>query len=419
MKRPGASRLHVGFFVSTYPTTSETFIWIQITSLLERGHRAVIFADRSRDEDRDPSVRDRYSALDPFVRYRTQGGIPSRMTKVRDVVSVLGCAIRHDLRALRLLRRGVGRRVRMDALGLLREQPMDVLHCHYGPLGVRAVAARAAAGLSVPIVVQFHGHDLSRHLRTYGPGVYTTLPKNVDIALPVAERWIPVLREIGFPPEKIVVHRVGIDSELFAPPEDRDYRPPLRLLSVCRLVPKKGLHIALRAIAGVLEDGRSATYTIVGDGPLRRELEELTRSLGIGGSVRFYGTLPSERVSELMAASHVFLAPSVTAADGDQEGTPTGVIEAMATGLPVIASRHSGIPELVVDGVTGWLVDEGDVSGLAAAITHACASTESALDDLAEMGERGRDRVLACFDIRPLTDRLEGLYLGVTGRSDA
>ncbi|HEX5633749.1 MAG TPA: glycosyltransferase, partial [Gemmatimonadales bacterium] len=211
----------------------------------------------------------------------------------------------------------------------------------------------------------------------------------------------------------IVVHPTGIDLRRFT------FRPPVppvegeavRLVSVARLYEKKGLAYAIAAVGRLRDAGVPVRYDIAGDGPMRAQLEGTIASRGLGDVVHLRGTMPHLEVRDLIDRSHLLLAPSVVAADGDEEGLPTVIKEAMAVGLPVVATRHSGIPELVIDGETGRLVPERDDEALACAVR----------DLLAERGRwgtyaaEGRAHVEREYDIERLNDRLVKLLRGMIG----
>jgi glycosyltransferase involved in cell wall biosynthesis len=137
------------------------------------------------------------------------------------------------------------------------------------------------------------------------------------------------------------------------------------IVQACRLVPKKGLSTALRAFARFIERFPKAKFLIAGDGPLLRELEELVRQLGLQQRVTFLGFLSQNDLRVLYEKGHIFMHPSELPPDANQEGVPNSMLEAMSSGLPVVATRHGGIPEAVTDGVNGLLVPERDDEGLA------------------------------------------------------
>jgi colanic acid/amylovoran biosynthesis glycosyltransferase len=199
----------------------------------------------------------------------------------------------------------------------------------------------------------------------------------------------------------------GVDLTLFAPPTAAALAGrETRLVTTSRLVPKKGVEYGIRAAAALSKAGHAVQYTIVGDGQLRPHLEQLAFRLGAERIVRFLGWQRQPEVAAILADSDILLAPSVTAPDGDQEGIPVAIMEAMAMALPVVSTWHGGIPELVRDGVTGILVREGDTETLAAGVARLIEHPEVR----AAMGQAGRARVAAEHNASIQADRLVDLY---------
>jgi colanic acid/amylovoran biosynthesis glycosyltransferase len=181
----------------------------------------------------------------------------------------------------------------------------------------------------------------------------------------------------------------------------------LRVLTVGRLVEKKGVDLGLAAVATLAAQGVIVHYDIVGDGPLRASLEVAAGRLGLGGRVVFHGWQNQAAVARLMAGSDVLLAPSRTDSAGDQEGIPVTLMEAMASGLPVVSTRHSGIPELIDHGVSGWLAEEGDVAGLIEGLARLEGDPYLAL----RFGRAARERIAADYDVVRLNARLESMLM--------
>jgi colanic acid/amylovoran biosynthesis glycosyltransferase len=178
----------------------------------------------------------------------------------------------------------------------------------------------------------------------------------------IAQRLI----ELDCDPQKIRLNRTGIPLQEF-PYLVRNV--PLEgawtIVQACRLVPKKGLATALRAFARFARAFPRSRFLIAGDGPLRRELEQLVQQLDLQKVVVFLGFLGQSQLRELYEKAHIFIHPSELPPDSNEEGIPNSMLEAMASGLPVVATRHGGIPEAVTDGVNGLLVSERDDDGLA------------------------------------------------------
>jgi colanic acid/amylovoran biosynthesis glycosyltransferase len=189
---------------------------------------------------------------------------------------------------------------------------------------------------------------------------------------------------------------------------------PVRAVTIGRLTEKKGIDCGLRAIARVIASGRAVSYTIVGEGPQRGDLERLAQELGIEQSVAFAGWISHDDVVRVMEDSHILIAPSVIASDGDEEGIPNVIKEAMATGMPVISTRHGGIPELLEDNVSGLLVPERDDEALANRIGFLIDHPAA----WALIGREARRRIEADFDIDKLNNELVSLYEQVTRKCE-
>jgi colanic acid/amylovoran biosynthesis glycosyltransferase len=277
---------------------------------------------------------------------------------------------------------------RMRLMAFLKEQEVTVVLAEYGPMGV--LAADVCASLKLPLHVIFHGVDASALLR------HATIRRRYRHLWPRAASVICVARALadrlvatGCPESLIHIVPCGVDEAGFPPgaPE------PGRVLAIGRLVEKKAPQLTIRAFAEVAGRFPQAHLDIVGDGPLRAACEAAIADTGLDGRVTLHGPQPHEVCGALLRRAAVFAQHSVTAATGDTEGSPVAIAEAMATALPVVATRHSGIPEQVADGVTGFLVAEGDVAGMGAALARLLADPGLARG----MGEAGRERFLAGF----------------------
>ena len=394
--------MRIAFLVGQFPALSETFVLNQITSLLERGHALSIFAERRPEEQREHPDVARFD-LRRLTRYESMpAGFARRALKLPGIV-------RSDLAHFRTLnvvkfgREAASLRLAWSASMFEGTRDFDIIQCHFGALGLKAVLLREAGVLKGKIVTAFHGEDITNYPRQFSRDVYAPLFASGDLFLPISARWNERLTALGCPSERIRVHRMGIDCRLFARrAESRHLDRPFRIVSVARLVEKKGIGDAIRAVSRL---PLVCEYVVAGDGPLRAELEQLARAQGIRDKVRFAGAQTQTEVVKLLHSADVFLAPSVTGTDGDIEGIPVAIVEAMASGLPVVSTRHSAIPELVADGHSGFLVEEHDVPGLATRLSELATDRDLRL----RMGAAA-SIVATEFDINGLTDRLEGFY---------
>lgn len=408
--------MKIVFLVRRFPSLSETFVLNQVTGLIDRGHEVDIFAESAREHLVHPDVeryglarRTRYWPVVPAqrpLRWFKGLGLLAGAVASRPRTAVVANVAEYGRQALTL-------ELAYAAWPIRDGRRYDVVQCHFGDMGLMGMALRDAGLLDGRLVTSFHGYDLSTNLRRRGTGMYGRLFDRGDMFLPVSERWRQRLVELGCPPAKIVVHRMGIDSRHFT---FRSRHPAadgvIRLASVARLVEKKGIEYAIRAVAELAAAGRRIVYTVAGDGPLAQDLSRLVSGLGVGDIVHLVGSKTQPDVIRILDDAHLLVVPSVIARDGDEEGIPVTLMEAMAMGLPVIATRHSGIPELVEHGVSGVLVAERDVHALARGIAEIADVPER----WQALGSAGRARVLAQHDIETLNDSLAALYRDVAGR---
>jgi colanic acid/amylovoran biosynthesis glycosyltransferase len=407
---PGSLGLKVAFLVRKFPKLSETFILNQITGLIDRGVDLDIFAWEPGESDAHAdvatySLRGKTRYIRPPRPYLERvAAVSARM--VRDRSWRRPSMVLRSLDVWRHGRSASSLYLLYAGSGLLHSGPHDVVHCQFGDLGATALELRAIGAVPGRIVVSFRGSDLTARDRSGDDALFQA----ADLVLPVCEAFAERLIGLGCDPKKIRVHRSGVDLGRFEYIErmDRQRSPdrPTRLLTVSRLVEKKGVAYGLEAVARLRASGRNVVYSILGDGPLGPELERLRDSLGLGEIVSFLGPGDDARVLACLREAHVLVAPSVTAGDGDQEGIPNALKEAMATGLPVVSTRHSGIPELVEDGISGFLVPERDADALAERV--ACLVDHP--ERWGAMGRAGRRRVEADYDSETLNVRLVELY---------
>ena len=288
----------------------------------------------------------------------------------------------------------------------LEADKYEIVHCHFGPNGNLAVLLKDVGAIKGKILTTFHGEagytNEKRHEKGFKP-----LFEKGDLILPVSEREKQCLIELGCSPQKIVVHRMGVDLKkfIFIPRRLRD-DGKVHLLTVARLAEKKGVKYGIQAVTNALKKYPNIEYRIAGDGPLKSDLQNLIDALNVSDKVKILGWKRQEEIVGLMKGADILLAPSVTSEDGDQEGIPVVLMEALAQGLPVISTQHAGIPELVQDGEFGFLVPERDVDALTEKLEYLVEHPET----WPEMGRAGRDYVERYYDINKLNDQLIQLY---------
>jgi colanic acid/amylovoran biosynthesis glycosyltransferase len=289
---------------------------------------------------------------------------------------------------------------------ILERRGADLMHIYFGHTGVHLLPF--IEQWNKPCVVSFHGADvaLKPEIGNY-PAKLQRLFNAVPLVLARSQSLADRLMQFGCPAEKLRINRTGVPLENFpfvGRQLPRDGR--WRVVQACRLIPKKGVATAMRAFAIFQKDNPRAEFLIAGKGPLQAELEMLAAGLGVSQHVHFVGFLSQPKLIELYASSHIFVHPSETPPDQNQEGIPNSILEAMATGLPVISTNHGGIPEAVEQDRSGWLVPEEDHVGLAHAIQRLIDSPKL----YRRMAERARQIVIDRFEQREQIRMLESFY---------
>lgn len=429
--------MKIAFVLGDFPSLSETFVLNQITGLIDRGHQVSIFAERrpvtspmapvTHPDVTHPDVThpdvESYGLMDQ-ARWEFLPENPLR--RLLSVPTVWKWDEAH-VRALNPFQDSALLQLSLRTLWATHlfegARDFDVIQCHFGAHGVKAAHLRRMGALRGKLVTTFHSDDIVCYPKAFRGNVYAPLFQQGDLFLPVSEYGKQALLAQGCPAERTQVHRMGVDLRRFRNRIQTSVRPDsgarVRVVTVGRLVEKKGIADAIRAVAalpgGFLRetlnpaavpslDHVSYEFVVAGEGPLRSSLEKLAAELRV--PVFFTGALPQDDVVDLLASADIFLAPSVTAGDGDIEGIPVSIMEAMASGLPVVSTWHAAIPELVTDGVSGFLADEHDVRSLTRYLMTLAENPELR----ARMGAAGRKNVVREFDIATLDTQLEQRY---------
>jgi colanic acid/amylovoran biosynthesis glycosyltransferase len=299
-------------------------------------------------------------------------------------------------------------------LRVLSQTRAHLLHIYFGQIAVHLLPLIRT--WENPSIVSFHGADVMVDMNkpAYREATLRMLDA-VKLVLVRSESLRRAIVDLGCDPEKIEIQRTGIPVEEFpfrerTVPENGEWR----FVQAGRLIEKKGLPMTLRAFAAFLHQYPNATLTIAGEGPLLAELQNQARELKIAERVSFTGFISQEQLRELYYKSHIFLHPSQTGCDGNQEGIPNSMLEAMATGLPAFATVHGGIPEAIENGVSGVLVAERDDGALSRALLDAAQDPGF----LARIAQSGADAVRKNFDLSTQAQRLEETYLRMIGKPD-
>ncbi|HSA55640.1 MAG TPA: glycosyltransferase, partial [Gemmatimonadaceae bacterium] len=414
---PPTARRGIAVLLSRFPSVTETFILREVIEM-ERQGQPVLLVPLLRES---PPVVHREAV--PWVRRALYTPFVSPAILAANLRAVL----RHPIRYVTVVARVVvgtlrSPRIALGTLGIIpksiylaeriRAEGIRHVHAHFATHPTTAaliISALTGASFSFTI----HAHDLFS--RRYRPLLPLKLRRAAFVRV-ISRYNRDHLQRLypDVPLEKVHVVHVGIEPELYAGDADREPTvlavpspaaapPPVRLLSVAALRDYKGLPVLLEACRRLRRDGVAVQCDVVGEGPMRPQLERMIRELELESCARLLGAKPQDEVRRLLAEQPIFVLSSVVLRDGWMEGIPVALMEAMASGCAVISSRLSGIPELVESGVTGMLVEPGDAGALADAIRAVASDPGRAR----RLGAGGRARVDAAFRLdRTVTELL-------------
>ncbi|RPH28144.1 colanic acid biosynthesis glycosyltransferase WcaL [Buttiauxella warmboldiae] len=361
--------MKVGFFLLKFPVASETFVLNQITAFIDMGYEVEIVAIQKGDLANTHAAFKEYRLAEKTTWLMDEPAGKAAKLQSRALNTLRGALRPRTWRALNSARYGAeARNLILSAICGRHSQPLcaDVFIAHFGPAGVTAAKLRELGLLKGKIATVFHGIDISGReaLAHYTPE-YQKLFTRGDLMLPISNLWAGRLQNMGCPTEKISVSRMGVDMERFSLRAVKAPAKTLEIISVARLTEKKGLHVAIDACLLLKERGVKFHYHILGIGPWETRLRTLIEQYQLDDVVLMPGFKPNHEVKAMLDKADLFLLPSVTGEDGDMEGIPVALMEAMAVGIPVLSTVHSGIPELIDAGRSGWLVPENDAAALA------------------------------------------------------
>lgn len=402
--------MKVGFFLLKFPLSSETFILNQIVAFIEMGHEVEIVALHKGDLTNTHAAFTQYRLAEKTRWLLDEPEGKRAKLMFRAVNTLKGLSRSATWRALNLARYGgEARNLILSTICAQVQEAYsaDVFIAHFGPAGVTAAKLRELGVLRGKIATVFHGIDVSHRdvLDHYSPE-YRQLFGRGDLMLPISDLWASRLQAMGCPTEKIVVSRMGVDIDRFALRPLKTPGTTLQIISVARLTEKKGLHVAIEACRQMKARGVDFHYRILGIGPWERRLRTLIEQYQLEDVVEMPGFKPSHEVKAMLDEADVFLLPSVTGADGDMEGIPVALMEAMAVGIPVVSTVHSGIPELIDAGRSGWLVPENDARTLADRLS---AFSHLAGQEIKPVVHRARQKVEAEFNQQIINRQLASL----------
>lgn len=363
-----ANPMKILIATGSFPALSEPFVLDQAIGLIDRGHEVTMYAKSGNQE--------------------------KMHTKV----------IQYDL-----LKKTYYNELPSDI------ESYDIILCQFGPRGLEFLDIKKKLGLKAKLITYFRGYDITEYTTKKGNHCYDELFLKGDFFLTNCNHFRKRAIELGCPEDKILVHASALDCEKFSyQPRSLNPGESVRLMTTGRIVEKKGIEYVIDAINILKEKHPTLEYHIVGDGYYKQKLEQKVEHLGLEKWVHFFGTYNHDELVDILKSTHIFVSPSVTAKNKNQDANPNVLKEAMALGLPVISTNHGGIPEMITDGIEGYLVLERDSKALAEKIDYLISNPGL----WKEMGLAGRKKVVSCYETHMLNDRLEKI-LSLIGAGDS
>ncbi len=405
--------MRIGIVTSEFPTLSETFIIQHAVQLIERGHDVTVFAFKS-DPDKCPHEEvERYALLNKTRLFDRAWNMSQGARLARRLLLLAKNGLREPGLTLRTLdprlsiRSSLTLETFMCSQAMKENRKFDIIHCHFGWSGVHGARLKRAKAFIGKLLVTFHGADVSADWGIGSASERALMYAEADGFTANTNFILEQAMKLGCPKERCSIWHMGVDLSQFAFKErvPRDGEP-IRILTVGRMVEKKGMEYVLRALRDVKFRGSPIEYHIVGDGPLRSRLAELASKLDSNVRVVFHGALSAQDVRKQLDLAHIFVLTSVTAANNDREGQPVSILEAQACGLPVISTFHAGIPEAVAPETLAYLVEERDVAAIAERLDTLLANPSL----WSKLGKAGRKFVTEEYALSRCTGTLLDIY---------
>lgn len=389
--------MRVAHYAFSFSVLTETFIYDIVLEMERQGVECHVLTEERLNEDERP--------FDSVLTVAPRGPV------------LAGKAHRRLFRHSRMYRNSwpqLWLKYRSKLVASLQDLQPDIIHAHFGAAG--AAIAPIARSLGIPLVVSFYGYDVSQTstVRAHA-GAYRDLFQFAALLIGISDYVCERVIQLGAAPVKVARVRLGTDLQQFnySDPQSHFDGKNVHCLHVGRLVPKKSpieliesFNVARRLIA----DGPRLALTIVGDGPLMPAVQATVDLSRLRDCINVLGAQSHERVRELFLSSHIYTQHSVTADDGDEEGQGVSLVEAAATGLPVVSTLHDGIPEVVIDGETGYLVPEHDIEGMGRCIAMLAKQPQL----WTALGRSGRNRVQEHFSLQREVSKLIDLMSPIT-----
>lgn len=393
--------MKVAYILGIFPKLSESFIINEIVELLKKGHNIQIYSYHSPKDHIKHEVFREYNLLE-----RTHYFSFNRLFKVNlfYFLKYFVTGLLRDLFNFRFSARILEFNLKAAYFTvIIRKNRSDILHSHFTTTG--SFSKRLGEFLGLPYILTAHAFDIYMSQENELREVMESARSVVTIS-EYNRNYLQ--NEIGIK-NRIEVIRCGIDIEKFNPKGKSHPDNKIKILTVTRLVEKKGLEYLIKAMPAVISEIQDINLTIIGTGPLEGHLKQIMKDMNIEKYVEFRGGVSDSELKHYYENADMFILPCIIAGNGDRDGIPVAIMEAMAMELPVISTRISGIPELVSDGISGILVPQKNEISIADAILKLCKDR----DLRHRMGENGRKIINKKYNIALESRKLINIYNNV------
>ena len=397
------------FVLGGFPVVSQSFLYNQISQVIleDRYEVAILVLNRKKGK-----VHPAYAHLNEKVQFLPSGRENGAVSKVKLIAkSYFKLLFKNPgmiFKAMNVSKYGrdaANGSYLIRAAQFLELQP-DLYHCHFGTTARIVADLKDMGAVKCKMISSFHGKDITVYPKQFGKAFYKRLFQTSEMFTGNSRFIIGKMVDNGCPTDRVIKIPMCLNTGEFSMRAQVPPRTLFNILTVGRFVEKKGYEYALRAIALFKQHQIPFIYHIIGEGPTMDNMIKLAEELGIVNQVIFHGAMMQDRVKEFYNQAHVFMLPSVTAANGDTEGQGLVLQEAQSIGIPVLATLHNGFPDSVVEGSTGFLVPEKDPEGLCEKLVLLAKDEELART----MGERGRAFVEKNFDAAVIGAELSAAY---------
>ncbi|MEW6170797.1 MAG: glycosyltransferase [Candidatus Omnitrophota bacterium] len=400
--------MKIAIILGDFPKLSETFILNQITALIDLGHDVDIFAFNKTKENKVHSDVIKYNLLDKCVYFDIPETRLKRIIKTFKIIFCYSFFYPRELFNCLNFKKFGGKYYALNKLFLIvnfLKKKYDIIHCHFGPIGNETIFLKDIFP-KVKFIVSFHGYDIRLGLNLGGE-IYKNLFEKANFIIAISSYTKEKLINLGCSSKKIIVSYNSVDLDRFisnGTKVDKEHGDYFVITNVARLVDEKNIPFALKVLKAIKDEKKyNFKYYLVGNGKMKEDIEKQILEMGLKDIVILLGDLPREEVIRRLEETDIFFLSSKA------EGLPNVLLEAQAMQIPVVATNVGGVSEAMIDGITGYLIPDGDILKAKDKLINLMTKREL----ISKFGKSGRMFVEKNFNINHSVKRLTDVYSAV------